>query len=404
MDRTTFQLLRLIHEHQPVTRRALSERTGLGMSRVSALVAQLISAGLVCERATQGHGPGRPASTLGVSPGAGKVVGLDIGGRNSRATLCDLQGDVLASVVQPSEAVADREAILQSITQLVKAVCLQGGTSPGALAGLGAGVQGIVNTQTGVVVDWPNTPSWAPAWAGLDVPRQLANRLGIGLVLVDDSVRAMGLACQRFGQARGTPSFLYVFLGNGIGFAMFVDRLPYRGSSGVAGELGHVTVREDGPSCSCGNRGCLEVMASTSAVLQRVRDRLSDAGPSSILRSASERGALTLEGLFSAARNGDKLAFQVLDETGTYVGKVLAMALNLLGLELVVLGGPLAQDDGIILDAIQRQVRLGALQCISSRTRIVCDDQGELAGARGAALLAIAGLFSSEEKAARLLR
>jgi len=145
------------------------------------------------------------------------------------------------------------------------------------------------------------------------------------------------------------------------------------------------------------------MVASTAGVLKRVDARLSEARLASPLREAHERGELTLATLIEAARTGDKLAFQILDETGAYVGRVIAIAVNLLGPELVVLGGPLAQDGGIILDAVQRQVRLRALEHLSRQTRIVTDDQGELAGAHGAALLALDALFNSSSRLAALL-
>jgi predicted NBD/HSP70 family sugar kinase len=199
-----------------------------------------------------------------------------------------------------------------------------------------------------------------------------------------------------------------VFLGNGIGSSIFIQGRPYSGSIGIAGELGHVMVDEEGPWCSCGNRGCLEVVASTSAVLQRVRERLAEPGLMTTLRTAYERDELSLAALIGAARTGDKLAFQILDETGASVGKVLAIAVNLLGPDLVVLGGPLAQDGApqsgsILLEAVQRQVFLRALQHLSKQARIVCDDQGELAGARGAALMALDRLFESDEYLTRFL-
>ncbi len=145
------------------------------------------------------------------------------------------------------------------------------------------------------------------------------------------------------------------------------------------------------------------MMASTSAVLRRTHERLSEPRLMSTLRGPYERNELSLSGVIEAAHAGDKLAFQIVDETGTYIGKVLAIVINLLGPELVVLGGPLAQADGIILHAAQRQVRLHALQHISKETLIVCDDQGELAGAHGAALLALDKFFASEEQLNKLL-
>ncbi len=403
METTALDILRSIYESQPVTRRVLCEQVGLSAGRVSSLVARLIARGIVCEQVYQNGTPGRPAAALSVSPDAGRVVGVDIGGRHSRAVLVDLGGRVRASITRCTRVVSDRAAIMDDIAGLVQAICAEGGKRAEGLLALGVGIQGIVDTRTGVVLGWPNTPAWAAAWTDLDLPRELAARLGGGLLVVDDSVRAMGVTASRFGPARKSEYFLYAFLGAGIGSGLFVDGRPYRGSSGLAGEIGHVTVEEGGLLCSCGNRGCLEMLASTAAVLRRVEERLAEARVVSTLRDAQERGDLTLDALIEAARGGDKLAFQILDETGTYVGRVIAIALNLLGPDLVVLGGPLAQDGGIILEAVQRQVRLRALEHISRQTRIVYDDQGELAGARGAALLALDAFFRSEKHLSVLL-
>jgi predicted NBD/HSP70 family sugar kinase len=373
------------------------------MTRVSTLVSQLVGRQLVREEMPQDGTPGRPAARLSLNPERGWVIGLDIGSGHSRAVLTDLLGRVHASAIHRSEPVPDREIIVRNIVRLVKAVCLEGGRAYHESTALGIGLAGIVNTQSGVVLGWPSTPAWAEGWIGLDVPATLGDQLGIEPIAVDDIVRALGANAQRFGAARNSRNFLYVFLGNGIGSGVFIDGRPYSGSSGIAGELGHVAVDEEGPWCSCGNRGCLEVMASTSAILRRARERLSEPRLMSVLREPHENNSLTIAGLIEAAHQGDKLAYQILDETGAYVGQVLAIALNLLGPELVVLGGPLAQGDSIILNAVQRQVRLHALQHISRHTRIVCDDQGELAGAQGAAILALDRLFSTPEYMDRLL-
>lgn len=403
IDLPILTVLEQIRQTQPATRRSLSEQTGLSVARIHTLVSWLIDRHLVVEEPLQGGTPGRPAVALHVNPNAGRVCGLDIGGQHSRAVLSDLAGNVLAATVWPSEATPDRRVILDNLAHLIQTVCQEGGIEPENLGGIGVGVRGIVDTRTGVVLGWPNTPAWSVAWAGLDVPAEFGRRLGHDLIVVDDSVRAMGLTALRYGPARGCRNFLYVFLGSGVGSGIFVDGRPYRGSRGIAGEIGHVTIDDEGPWCSCGSRGCLETFASASGVLRRLQERLADVRSASILREPYERGQLGLSDLVTAAQAGDKLAFQVLDETGAYVGKVLATALNLLGPELIVLGGPLTQDSGVILQAVQRQVRLHALQHLSSEVRVVYDDQGDLAGARGAALLALDALFCSPQHVARLL-
>lgn len=403
MEPSALAMLRTIYRHQPVTRQELRELTGLGANRVSTLVSRLKRQRYVCEEPSHNTGPGRPATLLSPDPALAHVAGLDIGGTYSRAVLSGANGRLLASCIRPTQTVPDRAIILDNIVHLIEDICREGGTQPQRLAALGVGVRAIVNTPTGVVLNWPNTPAWASAWMLVDVPSELGARLPIAQIVVDDSVRTMGLAAHRFGAARDKANFVYVFLGSGIGAAVFVNGEPYVGTSGMAGEVGHVAIDANGPWCTCGNRGCLEALASTSAVMRRARERLAESGLMSTLRDAYENDALTLPALIEAARAGDKLAFQILDETGTYVGKVLALALNLLDPELVVLGGPLVQDGDVILEAVRYQVRLQALPHISKQTEIVVDDQGELAGARGAALLALDRLFDSEEHLQRLL-
>jgi predicted NBD/HSP70 family sugar kinase len=396
MRSSVLSILHHIYRSQPATRRAICDQTGLSANHVSTLVAQLIRQQLVYEETPDNGNRGRPATLLFLNATVGRVVGLDIGGKLSRAVLSDLHGNILASIIHPTQAIPEREVILENIAHLVEAVCREGSTQPADLAALGIGVRAIVNTQQGVILDWPNTPSWAAAWRGVNLVEALGNRLGGKRMVVDDAMRGFGMAAYRFGPARGSRNFLYVFLGSGVGSVIFVDGRPYQGSNGLAGELGHGTIEEGGPWCSCGSRGCLETLASTSAVLQRVEERLTELPLVSTLRRAYEQNELTLTVLIEAARAGDKLAFQILDETGVYVGKVIANALNLLAPELIILGGPLAQDNEVIMATVQRQVRLRSLQYISNQTRFAFDNLDELAGAQGMALLAIDSLFNSE--------
>ena len=403
MTPDTFSLLQTIRYMQPVTRHSLAEGARMAPRRVNALVSEFLANGVLMEQACQDGTPGRPASQVYVNPGLARVVGLDIGGVQSRAVLADLDGRFIAECTHATRAVADRDVILQDIEDLVRAVCNAGGISLGDVAALGVGTKGIVNTDTGTVLAWPSTPVWEDIWSGLDVGHEMRQRLGFEVVTVDDSVRAMAVTAHRLGLARGVQDFLYLFLGTGIGSGIFVNGRPFLGSAGLSGELGHVVTDDEGPWCSCGNRGCLEVVASTPAVLRRVEARLAESQTISMLRDSYERNGLDISCVMDAAKAGDKLAFQVLDEAGTHIGRVLATAVNILGPRLVILGGPLVQDGGIILDAVQRQVRLFALHYVSKHIQIVCDDQGEMCGALGAALLATDSLFASPSRLARVV-
>ena len=390
-------LLRHIYHWQPVTRRELSVRLGLSPARISALVGPLLTARLLSEEECPAARPGRPATALRLNPTAGIVAGLDVGGQETWGALVDFSGRVVHSRSQTSQTAMARDAILDTIAEMVRGLCRHAHVSPADLLGLGVGLQGIVDTHSGTVLGWPNTPAWAPAWTGVDVRAELAQRLGVSLIVVDDSVRAMATAARRLGMAGASDSFLYVHIGEGIGGALVTGGCAYRSATGIAAELGHVTAIEGGPSCSCGNRGCLEVVASAPALLRRAHERLQESWLVSSLREAQERGQLSLPVLLEAAGAGDKLAFQLLDEAGSLTGRVIATALNIVGVDLVILGGPLVRDGGIILDAVQRQVRLRALAPVSRQVRIAYDQQGDHAGAHEQAYRAFApqALFAS---------
>ncbi len=394
-QRDMLACLRSIHQAQPLTRRGLAARTGFGLARVSSTVSQLLAQHLVLEGQLQDGGRGHPTGVLTMNPDMGRVLGLDIGGEVTRAVITDAAGGIVVSHSWPTEPVPDRELILQKIEDRVWAACLAAGCSPHQLLALGAAVEAIVDRRTGVVAAWPDTPAWMDAWIDVDLSAELRRRLDVGPVVVEDSVCAMGLNAHRFGPAQGRDNFLYLYVGNGIGAALFADGHPYRAATGISGELGHVTINEHG-ACSCGNRGCLETEAATPAVLRRVRERLAASHLDSALRAPLESGTLTIDALLQAAAAGDKIAYQILDETGEQIGRVLAIALNLFGPDLVIFAGPLVSPDSIVAEAMRRQVRLRALKHISRQTVIACDDHFELGAARGAALLALDSLITCD--------
>jgi N-acetylglucosamine repressor len=404
MKSTVSTIIKNVYECRAMTRKELSTQTHLSPNHVNALVSKMIDREQLVEDISQDGSLGRPAALLSINPKIGHVVGLDIGVNETRAVLTDLNGKVIASKIQTTQIVPDREVILQNIIDLITGVCELEGIQPKDLAGIGISVLGIVNVEKGIVLAWTNEPAWEKAWVNFNLREALQERLQVTPMILENTVRAMGVNAHRFGPAQGINNFLYVFLGSNTGSSVFLNGQPYFGSMGIAGELGHVTVDDEGPWCSCGNRGCLEAMASTPAVLRRVLKRLDDPQLVSILRDPYEKKQLTLKKLIEAAASRDKVAYQIMDETGGYVGKILAFALNLLGPEMVVLAGPLAQGSDVFLQAVQHQVNLHALQQVSKFTQIVCDKYDQFSGTRGASLLALDRIFKEENYILKLLQ
>jgi predicted NBD/HSP70 family sugar kinase len=251
---------------------------------------------------------------------------------------------------------------------------------------VGVAISGLVDAAHGLCHVCANIPGWRD----LPIGTGLATLLGVE-VRVDDCACAQALAEERCGVARGARDFLFVNVGIGIGAALYIDGRLYHGPGGLAGELGHITVDEDGPACGCGNRGCAEALVGAPAIVRRARELLATHTYGSLITADvdGDSAPLRVEHLAASAAAGDKLAFRVLNEAGEHLGVAIAAALNLLGSPLVVLGGGVVGAGEPFLGAVQRTVRLRALPPVARQARIVPSVLDDHAAALGAGLAAL---------------
>jgi predicted NBD/HSP70 family sugar kinase len=385
-------ILQLLRQAGQLTRREIAQRVGLSLSLVSRLTADLLAQGLISETGRSESDGGRPADLLALAPNAAYVVGLDIGGRRQRAIVADLCGNVVASLVEPTPLSTEREVILANLEQLIGRIIREAGLSPGAIRGVGIALRAIVDSNTGIVYGWPNTPAWSAAWMDFAVRDALAARLPWTHIAIEDTVRTLGVAEAQYGHGIQEQNFVFVLADSGIGMAIMIGGVPYLGPSHIAGEIGHIAFGTATTLCDCGNTGCLETLSSTTAILAQVRRRLTESHIRTLLRRSD--GEPRIEEVIDAAETGDKLAYQLLTEAGEYFGSALAIVLNLLGPKLVVVGGKLASSN-VYRDAARRMMKLRTLDQASRDVRVERSQQGELAGARGAASLVLDALFSS---------
>jgi N-acetylglucosamine repressor len=363
----------------PMTKKDLTDSTGCSTVQVNEAAAALVQSGLVIEH---GFGPssgGRPPVLLGMNPGAGYLVGIDVGGANTRAVVSDILGKVLFSYRQTTEVLlAGNSGLLEALRQLVESVLAKAGMPYQRLLGVGVALSGIVEHQRGVCVFCPNIPCSRE----LPVVDYLSKAFNVP-VCIDDSVRGAVVAEHRFGIAQRLPDFMLVAIGIGLGAGYMMNGHLHRGVHDLGGELGHVTVRHDGPRCACGNTGCLEIYASAPGILRRARESL-ERGMLSSLEDGSKSNPLTIEKIARAAEAGDKMAFYVIDRTGEYMGTAIAATLNLLGLEEVILTGGVARTAGpVLLDATLRTVRKSVMPVLAPRVRVRLSSLDDLNVARG---------------------
>ena len=213
-------------------------------------------------------------------------------------------------------------------------------------------------------------------------------------VSIDDSSRAMALAEHWCGVAQGVDNFIFINVGVGVGSGIFTHGKIYRGIGGIAGEFGHMTIKEKGPRCNCGNYGCLETLASGPAIVRRARQALEEGVVSEIERLCrGDFNCITPQMVVEAARGGDKLAFNLMEKTGEYLGIGIANLINIFNPELIVIGAGVSRAGDLLLNSLRRTVKARTLQQSFRMVQIKTSTLNEFGGAIGGAILILKSIF-----------
>lgn len=200
----------------------------------------------------------------------------------------------------------------------------------------------------------------------------------------------MALAESLYGHGKGLHNFLFICVGEGVGGGIFIDGKLYRGKHGIAGELGHIVIKENGPRCRCGSVGCLEALVSKQAILNSARDLISSEVFSSLRNAIDANGELTLEHIYQEAKAGDKLYNIIISTAGECIGIGLADFVNIFDPGVVILGGEVvAAFQEVMFEEIVRIARLRSMNPIFSQTHVTRSNLGRNSGSLGAAAMII---------------
>lgn len=372
------RVIEALYRHPLSSRADLAGHTKLSRATVSTLVEELVRAGLVEEAAASGPasaaaegGVGRPPVLLSLVSGAAFALGLDFGHQHIRVALCDLSG---APVVDDYALVEVDHAPGESLDlaqRLVNTALDSAGVAPDQLLGVGMGLAAPINSISGNL----EADGILPGWHGIRPAAEMEGRLGIPVAL-DNDANLGALGEKAFGAARGVDDLVYIRLSAGIGAGLIIDGQPYHGRLGVAGEVGHVLSDPRGPICRCGNRGCLETVASPVAV--------------AALLERSLRQPVTVPRLLELVAEGHRGARRAVTEAGQAVGQALSMVVNVLNPELVVVGGDLAQAGDILLSPIAAEIERHSVAPAAAAVRVTAGMLGPRAEVLGAAALILA--------------
>jgi glucokinase len=310
------------------------------------------------------------------------VAAIDLGGTKIRTLVVDRGGQVRGLDHRPTEAELGPEAVVERIVASVEQALAAATLELEDLAGIGVAAPGPIAFERGAILEAPNLPGWN------DVPLAglLSQRFGRPAVLENDA-NAAAIGEHRFGAGRGVDQMIYLTISTGIGGGLILNGRLYRGVDGTAGELGHIVIDERGPLDDCGLRGCLEVLASGTAIA-RMGQEAAVAGASPLLARLAAVGELTSKEIHQAARTGDETAKEILATARHYLAIGLADFINIFNPQLFVVGGGVAKMfDDHIAPAFEEARRL-AFARPAATARLLPAALGDDSGALGAAALA----------------
>ncbi|OLE22250.1 MAG: sugar kinase [Actinobacteria bacterium 13_1_20CM_3_71_11] len=369
----------------PLTRSDLGAATGLSQATVSNLVAGFIAEGLVVETGSVDSDGGRPSSLLRLNPTYRYLIGVDVGETRVRVELFDLALTRLAKADHPMvPGDHDIGRIVADIAEGIRAVVGQAGVPPGAVAGVGVAVPGVVLADSGTPGSGVVVDAQAFGWDRVPV-EQLLRRYTELPLHIDNGAKCMGHAEMWFGAGRGLRYAVIALIGSGVGASVVIDGRTYRGVSS-AGEWGHTTIVAGGRTCRCGARGCLEAYVGAEAILARYRQA---AGRPPGGDEEAELAAL----LRAAGRS--RTADRVLADTAGYLGAGIGGLVNLFSPQAVILGGWAGIALGRrLLPAIRTAAAAHSLRAPFAGTRIELCELGPDAVALGAAILPLERLLN----------
>lgn len=377
-------VLELLRREGPLSRSDLARRSALTKPTVSAIVEPLLAAGVLQEVGQRTSAVGRRATLLAVDPSSATYLGIHFGETTTAVALADARGELTARRQIPAVR-GDVAAALSRVVALVEALLLETGTDRERVERVGVSVPGLVEPRSGICVLAPNL-----RWREVPLADALGERLGAPALVVN-TTQAAALAEGRRGAAVGAGSFVWIYVGRGIGAGIVIDGALELGTSGFTGELGHCAVASDGPRCGCGRRGCLETFASDRAIERRA---------AALAREVGERGAAgrTAAGVLAAARAGSPSARRALAEAGAHLGRGVSYLVNLLDPARIVVGGDVLPYSEDAMTALRRVA--GERSVRPTPLAIVPTALGDDAYVAGAVLLA----FEHATRAIRVVR
>ncbi len=362
------RVMDIIRKREGVSRIELSEITGLSATAIGAIAKKMIEDRYIHETGEGASSGGRRPRMLQLRPKSWFGIGCDVDARFLYLSVLDHAGEVIWQRRQSGDGCISPEQTIVAISELLEIAVRKTGIERNQILGVGISVPGIIERQSRRIVFAPNL-----SWTDVVLLEPLQVRLGLPVQVENESVCST-LCEQWMGSCREVEDFVHINIDTGIGAGLFLRGSLYRGTIGSAGEVGHIIVDDEGPQCSCGNRGCLETLASLDGMVR-------------------QSGAENFESFLEAVRSRSPAEVAVIERGARSLGRAVSMLVNTLNPSRIVLGKRFPEYADLVLQTIRQEVARQALKWPAAHVEVVPGSYGEASSSYGAAILSVRELM-----------
>ncbi|PYZ92058.1 sugar kinase [Salipaludibacillus keqinensis] len=383
-------VLNTIRIHGAISRSEIAKKTKLTPPTVTNIVNELIDAELVLESRSGKSNGGRKPIILTINSNSRYIVGVDVGVNKVRLAVTNLNGEVSKRKVEPmpvSKALNEEEFLL-FLKKILHSFLEEVSEGRDKLIGIGIAMHGIVDHEKGIAIHGPTLKlEKVPVKDVIEEEFNLPVR-------VENDAKALALGEKWFGAGKETDHFVCLNVGEGIGGGIVLNNRLFHGNNSLAGEVGHTIIDLNGPTCSCGNKGCFQTLASGQALKERASKKIEEG----VETELTKIGNREIEGqvIYEAALKGDVVAKEILRETGEYLGLGILNVIHFLNPSMIIVGGGVSKAGSFLMGPITETIETRALSFEAQKTRIVLSDLGEEGSLIGACTLVLSELFTHE--------
>ncbi|WP_042352431.1 ROK family transcriptional regulator [Bacillus massiliigorillae] len=367
-------VLNTIQQCSPISRAQIAKDTNLNKATVSTMVTELLNESLVYEIGQGQSSGGRKPVMLYFNNKAGYSIGIDLGVNYILAILTDLRGEIIEEY---TETLHSREfhTVLQSILHLIEKLILEAPASPYGIVGIGLGIPGFVDTKGQIL------QASGLEWKHVDLIPYIEDKFNIPIT-IENEANAGALGEKIYGLGNKATNLIYISIGMGIGTGIIINNNLYKGSTGIAAEMGHMTIELKGKKCFCGNRGCWELYASEYALIEEAQKL-----------KGFKNTTVTLEKLLEEAYNGNKEIINLFHHIGEYLGIGITNIINTLNPEIIIIGNRMGRFEKWITNSLERVLDERLSPHHREATQIIFSNLDHYSIALGSSFLAISNFF-----------